>query len=469
MDEIMSVTKEFLPVEEQMAPPVVEMAAAPYDWEAEEDFAAVHREESGTTPVEVTAAQPEAEIKDEARESSRFTNVIQAIRALPEHLDRKTRRIATVAATIGVLLAAAPVASAEGKTHKVKTGDDMTQIAEKNHITLSTLIKRNPQIQNPNLIFPGQKIFIRKDRATKPAAKKADPAPKVVAAAPAAKAAAADTAVKTASPVFKASELADVPRAPKALEAESTPVPLQPSEAIRAAQDELFAELERAAEAPVQTVEETPAAATETAPTTEVETVDPLAITEPVRDLRAALAKARKKAETPKPKKESDAVDDFEAKTREAAGIKWSWPVSKDLGVNSCWHEPRPGHLHAGYDIAGPMGTPVRAAAKGVVVFALNDTQPIQGYGNGVFIRHTGENGAVRYSLSAHLSSFAEGIKAGTKVKRGQIIGAMGDTASPGAVHLHFNMQSDSNAAGSTENPATYLPDDGRAGFDGCK
>lgn len=43
----------------------------------------------------------------------------------------------------------------------VKPGDNMTKIAHNHNMTLGELIKLNPQIENPNLIYPGQKIYIK--------------------------------------------------------------------------------------------------------------------------------------------------------------------------------------------------------------------------------------------------------------------------------------------------------------------
>jgi spore coat assembly protein SafA len=50
--------------------------------------------------------------------------------------------------------------SNSGSSHTVKSGDTMWAIAQKNGVSLNQLIKANPQIKNPNLIFPGQQISI---------------------------------------------------------------------------------------------------------------------------------------------------------------------------------------------------------------------------------------------------------------------------------------------------------------------
>ena len=87
---------------------------------------------------------------------------------------------------------------------------------------------------------------------------------------------------------------------------------------------------------------------------------------------------------------------------------------------------------HNGVDFAAPTGTPVRSVADGVVVTA--------GYngaaGRMVKIRHDG-----RYSTAyLHLSRISGGIRKGTRVKRGQTIGAVGMTGRATGPHLHFSL-----------------------------
>src|SRR5690349_17613443 len=45
-------------------------------------------------------------------------------------------------------------------SYQVKSGDTMTAIAARNHVSLAALEKANPQVKNPNLIFVGQKLNI---------------------------------------------------------------------------------------------------------------------------------------------------------------------------------------------------------------------------------------------------------------------------------------------------------------------
>ena len=88
--------------------------------------------------------------------------------------------------------------------------------------------------------------------------------------------------------------------------------------------------------------------------------------------------------------------------------------------------------MHAGVDWAGPPGTPIMAAGRGVIEIAGRKGQ----YGNYVRIRHA--NG---YKTSyAHMRRFARGVKAGAKVKQGQVIGYIGSTGLSSGPHLHYEV-----------------------------
>lgn len=85
---------------------------------------------------------------------------------------------------------------------------------------------------------------------------------------------------------------------------------------------------------------------------------------------------------------------------------------------------------HRGIDYAAPVGAPVRAVADAVVSFA-----GWQGaYGNLIVLQHQGP-----YStLYAHLSRFGQGIRRGSRVSQGQIIGYVGATGLVTGPHLHY-------------------------------
>lgn len=62
---------------------------------------------------------------------------------------------------IALLLLAMPLsASAAGLTHTVVSGDTMWKIAVRYQIGVDEIINANPQIQNPNLIYPGQVLNV---------------------------------------------------------------------------------------------------------------------------------------------------------------------------------------------------------------------------------------------------------------------------------------------------------------------
>lgn len=88
--------------------------------------------------------------------------------------------------------------------------------------------------------------------------------------------------------------------------------------------------------------------------------------------------------------------------------------------------------LHRGIDFGAARGTPVMAAADGVVAKAFYNGS----YGNYVMIRHAGAY-ATAY---AHLSRYAQKIRSGARVKQGQIIGYVGATGRVTGPHLHFEL-----------------------------
>lgn len=87
---------------------------------------------------------------------------------------------------------------------------------------------------------------------------------------------------------------------------------------------------------------------------------------------------------------------------------------------------------HPGVDFAAPTGTPIYAAGNGVVERASR----YGSYGNYIRIRH---NGTYKTAY-AHLSKYGRGIKAGARVKQGQIIGYVGATGRVTGPHLHYEI-----------------------------
>ena len=88
--------------------------------------------------------------------------------------------------------------------------------------------------------------------------------------------------------------------------------------------------------------------------------------------------------------------------------------------------------MHTGTDFAAPTGTPILASGDGLVVRA----QWCGGGGNCVKIKHN----RVYQTVYAHMSKFAKGIKKGSRVKQGQIIGYVGSTGLSTGPHLHYEV-----------------------------
>ena len=87
--------------------------------------------------------------------------------------------------------------------------------------------------------------------------------------------------------------------------------------------------------------------------------------------------------------------------------------------------------FHAGMDFTARTGTPIYATGDGTVSVADNR---MSGYGNRIIFRH----GFGYETLYAHLSKFK--VRAGQKVKRGDVIGYVGSTGRSEAPHLHYEV-----------------------------
>jgi len=109
------------------------------------------------------------------------------------------------------------------------------------------------------------------------------------------------------------------------------------------------------------------------------------------------------------------------------------WPANGSLTSPFGWRaSPFGGYreLHRGLDIAGATGTPIRATADGTVTLAGWES----GYGKLVVIDH-GLGYSTRYGHNRQLL-----VQPGDVVKRGQIIGLMGETGRATGVHCHYEV-----------------------------
>ncbi len=100
---------------------------------------------------------------------------------------------------------------------------------------------------------------------------------------------------------------------------------------------------------------------------------------------------------------------------------------------------------HLGVDYAARIGTPIRATASGRIIKKGRKG----GYGKCIIIQH--KNGL--RSLYAHMSRYRRGLKVGSRVKQGTVIGYVGSTGRSTGPHLHFGMYRHGKAV----NPAKYI------------
>ncbi len=109
--------------------------------------------------------------------------------------------------------------------------------------------------------------------------------------------------------------------------------------------------------------------------------------------------------------------------------------------------------FHEGIDISAPLGTDVYSSGNGVVEFAESSNH---GYGNNVVINH-GFGYKTRY---AHLKGIK--VKIGQQIKRGEILGYLGNTGRSTGPHLHYEVIYRNKPV----NPLNYFGDLDQSDFD---
>jgi murein DD-endopeptidase MepM/ murein hydrolase activator NlpD len=131
----------------------------------------------------------------------------------------------------------------------------------------------------------------------------------------------------------------------------------------------------------------------------------------------------------------------------------FAWPVRGRVSSRYGFRNigSRGSSMHEGIDIAAPLGTTVKAARAGHVIYAASK---IPGYGKMIIVRHAGGFSTVY----AHLSSYS--VKKGQFVPRGGVVGKVGKTGRSTGYHLHFEIRSKSAPV----NPMVYLDGAGKPG-----
>jgi murein DD-endopeptidase MepM/ murein hydrolase activator NlpD len=139
-------------------------------------------------------------------------------------------------------------------------------------------------------------------------------------------------------------------------------------------------------------------------------------------------------------------VEDVTARERSTTVIyekgKFIWPVKGTVTARFGTTEKR---QHDGIDIAAPVGTPIRAACNGRVVY--NDNK-MRGYGNLIIIEHADNF----FTVYAHNKENM--VTEEVTVSQGDVIARVGKTGNATGPHLHFEIRKGSNPL----DPMLFLP-----------
>lgn len=133
--------------------------------------------------------------------------------------------------------------------------------------------------------------------------------------------------------------------------------------------------------------------------------------------------------------------------SRDNSSINFAWPVNGNVTSPFGWRKEDPNSqtetLHQGIDIEAPSGTPVVAAAEGVV----EKVEESITYGKVLEIRHDEQT----TSVYSHCSEIT--VEVGQRVNKGDVVAKVGSTGKSSAPHLHFEVKRD----GKQVNPLELL------------
>ncbi len=122
-------------------------------------------------------------------------------------------------------------------------------------------------------------------------------------------------------------------------------------------------------------------------------------------------------------------------------GVDFAWPVAAPVGSP---FGPRLRGWHGGIDLQAERGTPIRAAAPGMVIMSGWEG----GYGHVVKIWHHAD------LMTVYAHNQENYVRVGDWVERGEVIGTVGSTGRASAAHLHFEIRHD----GKKYDPLFWLP-----------
>jgi lipoprotein NlpD len=118
------------------------------------------------------------------------------------------------------------------------------------------------------------------------------------------------------------------------------------------------------------------------------------------------------------------------------------WPLER--GVVTSKFGPRGQSFHDGIDIGAPVGTTVRCAREGRVIYS--DT--LRGYGNVVIVQHPGGYATVYAHNAENL------VRDGAHLRQGDVVARVGRSGRTTGPNLHFEIRKDNIA----RNPVYFLP-----------
>ena len=130
-------------------------------------------------------------------------------------------------------------------------------------------------------------------------------------------------------------------------------------------------------------------------------------------------------------------------------------PMKQGTYQVSSGYGPRWGTFHAGLDFAAPIGTPIYAAADGVVVEG-RERYNVSGFGSWIWLDCQESVG--KDFIYGHVKHDGILVKAGDRVRAGQQIGVVGNEGQSTGPHLHFETWgSPGRLGGAHQDPAPYL------------
>lgn len=133
------------------------------------------------------------------------------------------------------------------------------------------------------------------------------------------------------------------------------------------------------------------------------------------------------------------------------------FPMKTGTFTKTSGYGQRWGSLHAGTDYAAPEGTPIYAAADGVVVQGKDRAQgSVQGFGSWIWI--DSQTACAKDFIYGHVKHDGILVKAGDRVRAGQQIGVVGNEGQSTGAHLHFEVWTKpGRTSGKAINPDSWL------------